>query len=251
VLPLNTQPVAAPHVLPTCLSFAAGFIDACTFFALFHSFVAQVTGSFVIVADQFVELEGTMLVPLLAIPVFFLTRLSSTLLLAWSGRTGWIGLTAGLAAELALVVGFFVVGMIGAPFVRANASLAVASSLLGTSAMVVQSALVRLLMRGVASTNVMTSNTTRLAIDAAEWLIASHYRRMMLRDPSVQAAYATICSRFTGLFSIMAGFLGGTIAGALGYRWFGLFVCSCRHCHPRGVRELLRLARDSMLIKLV
>jgi uncharacterized membrane protein YoaK (UPF0700 family) len=89
--------------------------------------------------------------------------------------------------------------------------------------MSVQSALVRLLMRGVASTNVMTSNTTQLAIDAAEWLIASRHKRVMRDDPGVQADYATIRGRFTALFSIMAGFLGGTIGGALGYRWFGLW----------------------------
>jgi uncharacterized membrane protein YoaK (UPF0700 family) len=221
-MPLNTQALDVPRMLPACLSFVAGFIDACTFSALFHFFVAQVTGSFVIAGEQFVELEKTMLAPLLAIPVFFLMGLSTTLLLAWSERTGWIALTAGLAAELALVVAFFVVGLMGAPFVYPNAPLAVTSSLLGISAMGVQSALVRLLMCGVASTNVMTSNTTQLAIDAGEWLIASHDRRMMLDNPGIQADYAAIRGRFTGLLSIMVGFLGGTIGGALGYRWFGL-----------------------------
>jgi uncharacterized membrane protein YoaK (UPF0700 family) len=88
--------------------------------------------------------------------------------------------------------------------------------------MSVQSASVRLLMRGVASTNVMTTNTTQLAIDAAEWLIASHCKRTMPDNPSVQADDASIRGRLIGLFSIMAGFLGGTIGGALGYRWFGL-----------------------------
>jgi uncharacterized membrane protein YoaK (UPF0700 family) len=222
MLPLNAQPLAVPRMLPASLGFVAGFIDACTFFALFHFFVAQLTGSFVIVGGEFVELDQAMLVPVLAIPVFFLIGVSTRLLLVWSGRTGWTALTAGFAVELALVVAFFVVGMIGAPFVSANAPLAVASSLLGISAMGVQSTLVRLLMHDVASTNVMTTNTTQLAIDAAEWLIASHYKRMMLDDPGVQADYLKIRGRFTGLFSIMAGFLGGTIGGALGYRWFGL-----------------------------
>jgi len=189
---------------------------------LFHLFVAQVTGSFVVAGGHFSGLDETMLVPVLAIPTFFLMGLGTRLLLAWFGRTGWTALTAALAVELALVVAFFVVGIIGAPFVDANTPLAVVSSLLGISAMGVQSALVRLLMRGVASTNVMTTNTTQLAIDAAEWLIASHCKRVMLDDPGVQADYATIRGRFTGLFSIMAGFLGGTIGGALGYRWFGL-----------------------------
>ena len=85
MLPLNVQPLAVPRMLPACLGFVAGFIDACTFFALFHLFVAQVTGSFVIAGGQFVELDKTMLVPVLAIPTFFLMGLSTTLLLGWSG----------------------------------------------------------------------------------------------------------------------------------------------------------------------
>src|ERR1700722_12761723 len=189
MLPLNAQPLAVPRMLPASLGFVAGFIDACTFFSLFHFFVAQLTGSFVIVGGEFVELDQAMLVPVLAIPVFFLIGVSTRLLLVWSGRTGWTALTAGFAVELALVVAFFVAGMIGAPFVSANAPLAVASSLLGISAMGVQSTLVGLLMHDVASTNVMTTNTTQLAIDTAEWLIASYYKRMMLDDPGVQADY--------------------------------------------------------------
>jgi uncharacterized membrane protein YoaK (UPF0700 family) len=223
MLPFHAQPLAVPRLLPACLGFVAGFIDACTFFALFHFFVAQVTGSFVIAGEQFVGLDKTMLAPIFAIPVFFLMGMSTTLLLAWSGRTGWIALAAGLAVELALVIAFFIAGMIGAPFVDPNAPLAVASGLLGISAMGVQSALVRLLMRGVGSTNVMTSNTTQLAIDAAEWLIAAYRKRVMLDDPGVEADYATLRVRFAWLFSIMAGFLVGTICGALGYRWFGLW----------------------------
>jgi uncharacterized membrane protein YoaK (UPF0700 family) len=109
MLPLNVQPLAVPRMLPACLGFVAGFIDACTFFALFHFFVAQVTGSFVIAGGQIVELDKMMLVPVLAIPTFFLMGLSTTLLLAWSGRTGWTALTAALAVELALVVVFFAV----------------------------------------------------------------------------------------------------------------------------------------------
>jgi len=222
MLPLNVQAVVVPRTLPVCLGFVAGFIDACTFSALFRLFVAQVTGSYVIASAQFVEFDKTMLVPVLAILTFFLTGMGTTLLVAWSGLTGWAVLTTALAVELALVVAFFVVGVIGAPFEYATAPLAVVLSLLAISSMGVQSALVRLLMRGVASTNVMTTNTTQLAIDAAEWLIASRYKSVMPFDSSAHADYEAIRSRFTGLFPIMAGFLGGTACGALGYRWFGL-----------------------------
>jgi uncharacterized membrane protein YoaK (UPF0700 family) len=83
------------------------------FLHCFIFFVAQVTGSFVIAGGQIVELDKTMLVPVLAIPTFFLMGLNTTLLLAWSRRTGWTALTATLAVELALVVAFFAVGTIG------------------------------------------------------------------------------------------------------------------------------------------
>jgi uncharacterized membrane protein YoaK (UPF0700 family) len=246
MLPLDAQPLAVPRLLPACLGFVAGFIDACTFFALFHFFVAQVTGSFVIAGGQFVGLDKTMLAAVLASPIFFLTGMSTTLLLAWSGRTGWMALTAGLAVELALVVAFFVAGMIGAPFVYPNAPLAVASGLLGISAMGVQSALVRLLMHGVGSTNVMTSNSTQLAIDAAEWLIASHHKRMVLDGPSLQADYATLRARFIRLFSIMAGFRRHDRRYAR-LPMVRSVVSSWRYCYSRGGRRLLRLACDTPL----
>ena len=78
MLPLNAQPLAVPRMLPASLGFVAGFIDASTFFALFHFFVAQLTGSFVIVGGEFVEFDQTMLVPVLAIPVFFLMGVSTS-----------------------------------------------------------------------------------------------------------------------------------------------------------------------------
>ena len=86
----------------------------------------------------------------------------------------------------------------------------------------VQSASVRLLMRDMASTNVMTTNTTQLAIDAAEWLVASRSQRASPGDASARADYVAARRRFIGLFLIMTGFLGGTICGALSYRWLGL-----------------------------
>jgi uncharacterized membrane protein YoaK (UPF0700 family) len=222
MLPLNVQAVEVPRTLPVCLGFVAGFIDACTFSALFGLFVAQVTGSYVNIGAQFVEFDKAILVPVLAIPTFFLTGMGITLLVAWSGLRGWAILTTALAVELALVVAFFVVGVIGAPFKYANAPLAVVSGLLAISSMGVQSAVVRLLMHGVVSTNVMTTNTTQLSIDAAEWLIASRYKSVMPHDSSAHADYEATRGRFTKLFSIMAGFVGGTACGALGYRWFGL-----------------------------
>jgi len=219
----NVEAFAVPRMLPVSLGFVAGFIDACTFSALFRLFVAQVTGSFVITGAQLVEANPSMLVPIIAVPVFFLIGMGTALLLARCGRTGWAALATVLAVEALLVAAFFAIGTVGAPFTRPNALLAVAASLLAISAMSVQSASVRLLMAGTPSTNVMTTNTTQLAIDAAAWLIASHRQRAQPGDPGARTDCAAARRRFAGLFSIMLGFLGGTICGALGYRWLGMW----------------------------
>ncbi|MGO9485260.1 MAG: YoaK family protein [Rhodomicrobium sp.] len=220
---LYEKPFAVPQMLPISLGFVAGFIDACTFLALFQLFVAQVTGSFVMAGAQFAHVNTSMLVPAIAIPVFFLVGMATALLLTLSGQTDWMALTAALAIETALTGAFFAIGTIGEPFERPDAPLAVAAGLLGISAMSVQSTLVRLTMAGAPSTNVMTSNTTQLAIDAADWLIASRRCRETPADLDAQTACAAARRRFTGLFPVMFAFLGGTICGAFGYRWLGLW----------------------------
>jgi uncharacterized membrane protein YoaK (UPF0700 family) len=80
-----------------------------------------------------------------------------------------------------------------------------------------QSATVRLLMRDVASTNVMTTNTTQIGIDASELVFAWQARRRAPADAAVAAAYAAARARFGALFAIMLGFLAGTAVGALAY----------------------------------
>lgn len=220
---LDVEALVVPRMLPISLGFVAGFIDACTFLALFRLFVAQVTGSFVIAGAQFVDANSSMLVATIAIPIFFLVGIGTALLLALSKWTSWIALTAALAIETTLVIAFFSIGTIGAPFAQPNTPLAVAVGLLGISAMSVQSTLVRVLMASTPSTNVMTSNTTQLAIDAAEWLIASYRQKPRLGDLGAQPDCLAARRRFAGLIAIMIGFLGGTICGALGYRWFGLW----------------------------
>lgn len=219
---VNAAYFAVPQILPVALGFVAGLVDACTFFALFRLFVAQVTGSFLVAGAQFVGTNSGALVPVLAIPIFFLIGVVTALLLALSRLTGWVALTAALATEAALIIAFFAIGTIGEPFAQPNAPFAVAASLLGISAMSVQSTSVRLLLINTPTTNVMTSNTTQLSIDAVEWLIAYRRQRTNPGDLNSRSDYAVARRRFASLFSIIISFLGGTICGALGYQWFGL-----------------------------
>src|SRR5258707_472205 len=101
------------------------------------------------------------------------------------------------------------------PLAQRPAPAAVLASLFGLLAMGMQSALVRLM--GYPSTNVMTTNTTQLAIDVAELAMAWRARRRSPADATIAAEYAGVRDRLAVLGPIVLGFLAGTIAGAVAY----------------------------------
>ncbi|HEX5507998.1 MAG TPA: YoaK family protein [Pseudolabrys sp.] len=204
------QTLAVPRWLPLLLAFVAGTIDACTFLALFGLFVAQVTGSFVLVGVTAMTGHSAIIARLLAIPVFFLVGVA-TVFIAVPLRRPARAFAVTLAVELMLVVCFALLGFAGEPFRSADAPLAVAASLFGVAAMGVQSALVRLLMSGSHSTNVMTTNTSQAAVDVGQWIIA--FARGEDR--------ADANRKLAALIPILAGFFIGTLAGAFGLRWIG------------------------------
>src|SRR2546421_2928719 len=101
-----------PRIVPALLSFTAGFVDACTFLALFGLFVAQVTGSFVIVGAEFVAHEGGFLIKVLAIPVFFAAGVLTTIFAEVLRRRGHPPLAWTLALESGLLAAFLALGLI-------------------------------------------------------------------------------------------------------------------------------------------
>jgi uncharacterized membrane protein YoaK (UPF0700 family) len=206
-----------PAIVPPLLSFAAGFIDSFTVLALFGLFVAQVTGSFVLTAVAIVTNEPGALTKLLAIPVFLLAAVATTVLAVMLERRGRAALAWVLGLECATLTGLLLTALIGAPLANPNAATVTAASLLGLFAMGTQSATVRLLMKDVASTNVMTTNTTQIGIDATELLLAWQARRRAPADAAVAAAFDAARARFGALFAIMLGFLVGTAIGTLAY----------------------------------
>ena len=166
-----------PAAVPPLLSFAAGFIDSCTVLALFGLFVAQVTGSFVLAAVAFVTHEQGAATKVLAIPVFLLAAAATTVLAVIAERRGRAAIAWALGLECAVLSAFVIAVLIGTPARDPNAVVIVLASLLALFAMGAQSATVRLMTRNVASTNVMTTNTTQIAIDATELLLAWQARR--------------------------------------------------------------------------
>ncbi len=216
------QALTLPRWSTALLAFAAGAIDAVTYLALFGLFVAQVTGSFVIVGTELLAGDVSSIIRTLAIPVFFLAGFGTAFMVALAGRER-TALVLAIGGEMVVIAGFIVVGLIGAPFTDANAPLAVTAAVLGIGAMGMQSALVRLLMRGVSSTNVMTTNTTQAGLDLAQWIVAAQRARRDPHDADADMARQQARLRFARLWPVIAAFLAGTICGAILFRAVGFW----------------------------
>jgi uncharacterized membrane protein YoaK (UPF0700 family) len=208
-------PETLPRPVPALLSFIAGYVDSCTFLALFGLYVAQLTGSFVLVGTETVVHDSGAAIKLLAIPMFGLAGAVTVVLVRRSRARA--ALPATLALEAALLVGLVVSWRIGAPFGGRSDIGVVCASLCGLSAMGVQSALVRLLIKGCPSTNVMTTNTTLFAVDATDLALAWRAHRRAPGDTAAAAAYAQVRDRFAVLWPIVLGFVIGTVSGAIAY----------------------------------
>ena len=212
-----------PKSVPILLSLLAGYVDSCTFLALFGLFVAQVTGSFVLAGTQLVAHEPGGLVKLTAIPAFFIACVVVTVMAGPAARRAHAALAGALALETVLLAGLFIALRVGAPITSPNDAAAVCASLCGLAAMGVQSGLVRLLIKGVASTNVMTTNTSQLAVDATELFLTARARRRAPNDAALAAEHAQVRERLDQLWPVVLGFLTGTIVGALAFAQFNVW----------------------------
>jgi len=215
---------AMPRAVPVLLSVLAGYVDSCTFLALFGLFVAQVTGSFVFAGTLLVAPEEGALIKLLGIPVFFVACMITVVIVRGAPRGGRSAVAAALALETALLAGLFTCWLVAAPFRAPDATPAVLASVFGLSAMGVQSALVCLLAAGGPSTNVMTTNTTQFAVAVTEVVLTWRALRRAPGNQAVATAHARAKSQFNRLWPVVFGFLAGTVSGALAYARFDLWA---------------------------
>ena len=205
------------------LSFVAGYVDACTFLALFGMFVAQVTGSFVIVGIELVVHEAGFLMKALAIPVFVVAAAATTLLVFGMGRQRRAAWPWVLGLEAVLLIAFLWIGLANSPFGDPDQPAALMAGFCGLAAMGVQSASVRLLAQRAPSTNVMTTNTTQFAIDATHLLLA-RIRAGTADKLLPHDEIGSVRQRFAETARAMAGFVVGVVLGAPAFRLFG-FIC--------------------------
>jgi uncharacterized membrane protein YoaK (UPF0700 family) len=212
--PLAIEP---PRAAPMLLAAVAGYVDACTFLGLFGFFVAQVTGSYVLAGAHMVS-GSPGATALLAVPVFFAGGVAATLVAIMGHALARAALASTLVLETLLLVGFVATFAAGGPFGGAASTLAVTASMFGLAAMGVQSALVRLLMRGTASTNVMTTNTSQIAIDATQLVCA---RLCGPGDAAAEAQRQLCRRRLRSGLPLPLAFLAGTAAGAMAFAAMG------------------------------
>jgi uncharacterized membrane protein YoaK (UPF0700 family) len=218
-----SPPAKLQRTLMFLLSLIAGYVDACTFLALFGLFVAQMTGSFVIVGTEPVVQEAGFLMKALAIPVFVIAAAATTILVSVMRPTNQSAWAWVLGLEAVLLIAFLLIGLANSPFGDPDQPAALMAGFCGLAAMGVQSASVRLLAKHLPSTNVMTTNTTQFAIDATYLLLARFRARSADKAlPGYEIGSAR--QRFAGTVRVMIGFVVGVVLGAPAFRVFG-FIC--------------------------
>jgi uncharacterized membrane protein YoaK (UPF0700 family) len=189
-------------LLPAVLSSTAGAVDVIGFLALGGLFTAHITGNLVVLAAHYVSGGFSQVGPLLSLPVFI--AVLSVVTLAFGTADIRASRRSLLVLHAALLAGFFGLGAVLGPFADADSAPAVFAGMLGVAAMATQNALVRLALPGSASTAVLTTNTTQLAIDLA----------ILIRGRGDCEELARARNRVGTTFPCIAGFVAGCAAGA-------------------------------------
>jgi uncharacterized membrane protein YoaK (UPF0700 family) len=209
--------VPLPKTMPMLLSFVAGYVDSYTYLALFGLFAAQVTGSFVIAGAEFVTHDYGIAGKLLAIVAFLVAAAITAALVGLVRNSGGAALPLMLALEAALLAIFAAMLLFGPTIKNANDWHGIVAGLVAASAMGAQSVLVRLLMKGIPQTNVMTGNMTQLGIATTDLILA--WRRFARNRHGAAAIreYQEVREQLLTVLSVAVGFLVGAAAGAVAF----------------------------------
>jgi uncharacterized membrane protein YoaK (UPF0700 family) len=218
----SSREVPLPRLVPALLSFVAGYVDIYTFLALFGLFVAQVTGSLVTAGAELVAHDIAIAGKLVAVAAFLFAAALAAGLIELIRDLGRAALPWMLACESALLAAFTALMLGGPPINGAADWRGILAGLLAAMAMGTQSVIVRLLMRGVPQTNVMTGNMTQLGIEATALLVAWRRRTRRPGNGDDQRAFVAAYERLFTVLAIALGFLLGAGAGAAAYATAGL-----------------------------
>ncbi len=213
---------ALPASMPALLSFVAGYVDSYTFLALFGLFAAQVTGSFVIAGAELVTHDYGIAGKLLAIVAFLIAAALTTALIHAARQRGRATLPLMLALEAALLAMFAATVLFGPQIAGAADWYGIVAGLFAAGAMGTQSVLVRLLMKGIPQTNVMTGNMTQLGIATTELILAWRRFARSRHGAAAMREFQAVRAQLLTVLTITVGFLIGAAAGATAFAITGL-----------------------------
>jgi uncharacterized membrane protein YoaK (UPF0700 family) len=208
--------------MPFLLSFVAGYVDSYTYLALFGLFAAQVTGSFVIAGAELVRHDAGVAGKLLAIVAFVVAAAITAALIGLVRDRGRAPMPWMLALEALLLAVFVAIVLLGPNIAGAADWHGIVAGLFAASAMGAQSVLVRLLMKGIPQTNVMTGNMTQLGIAITDLVIAGRRFARSTHDAAAVQHYHAVRDQLLVVLSVAAGFLIGAAAGAIAFVTVGV-----------------------------
>jgi uncharacterized membrane protein YoaK (UPF0700 family) len=219
IAPVHEVP---PRWVPALLSFVAGYVDSYTFLALFGLFVAQVTGSFVTAGAQFVVHDIGIAGKVIAILAFLLAAALTAALIGFARDRGHDALPWMLALETLMLAVFCFLMLAGPPVTGVDDWHGILAGVFGAMAMGSQSVVVRVLMRGIPQTNVMTGNMTQLGIETTSLIRVWRVHASDPHNVTATGEFFAVRARLFVVLSITIGFILGAACGATAYATIGL-----------------------------
>jgi uncharacterized membrane protein YoaK (UPF0700 family) len=213
---------ALPKPIPMLLSFVAGYVDSYTYLALFGLFAAQVTGSFVIAGAELIHHDAGVIGKLLAIVAFIAAAAITTAMIGLARTAGRTPLPLMLTLEAVLLAIFVAILLFGPTINGPTDWHGIVAGLIAATAMGAQSVLVRLLMKGIPQTNVMTGNMTNLGIALTELILARRRFRHSRHGAAAVDDYHQVREQLLIVLSVALGFLAGAAAGAIAFAVIGV-----------------------------
>ena len=207
-MPMSQRDVS---LLSAVLSVIAGSTDTIGYLGLHGLFTAQITGNLVIVAAHITTGNPAITALLLAVPVFMLVLLGTSVLTTVLQHRHLPTLAPLLALELLLLISFDALCVAaGSPF-HLDAPRGVLAGMFGVAAMAVQSALVQTSLLGTPVTGVMTTNVTNFVLALGQWLLP-------LRAGAREEAHR----KAMRILPVIVGFMLGCALGAAAENAYGL-----------------------------
>jgi uncharacterized membrane protein YoaK (UPF0700 family) len=198
-------------LLSALLSVIAGSTDTIGYLGLHGLFTAQITGNLVILAAHITTGNPAITALLLAVPVFMLVLLATSVLTTVLQHRHLPTLPPLLALQLLLLICFGALCVtVGSPF-DLRSPRGVLTGMSGVAAMAVQSALVQTALSGTPATLVMTTNVTNFVLALGQWLVP-------LRAGAREEAHR----KAMRILPVIVGFILGCALGAAAENAYGL-----------------------------